>query len=242
MNSNHRDILYILSIIILLIFLKRCGESKQEAQNIIEAFQDTLTTERNRFGQQTASLKSIIVSNEKDFLKVKAKKNSDIAWLQDVVKKTKGKLQTALVLASKTSVSGSGKTKVLLGDTIVKDSIIEVWPTYEFHNRDPWHRISFKASRGNSDYEFETYDSLEVNISFRKTGFLGLGKREAISEAKNLNIYTSANSFRTVSKKVPEERFALVAGTGVSINPFASGEKIKPSIISVTLGYKIIGW
>ncbi len=212
MIAQRLNLILLVIIGALLIFTLRAYQAQKEAVHLYEAAQDTLSIMEDANGRQTARINSFKVENENAFLEMQSK-DSNILWLQQSVKKYKGKLAAMAVISTSTHETGSTKT-------IVAHDSNECNPTYKTEWHEEWSEGTIIA----------TSESIERNIKFKSDFEVIIGKssnkifqkRELNLEIRNLNPNTTTTAARSVLIKQEQKRinFGLNAGYGVDLLTF----------------------
>lgn len=213
---------YILIAVILFFYLKSC-ENNNITTNLYEATQDTLTTTRNKYGQQENKIGILEATNENQFLNIKTN-DSTIIHLQNQVKKYKGKLQSATFTSTETLDTGTTIVVITSADTIIgKDSLVYIYPKYETEWDEKWSKGEIIARRSGIFRKILTKNEYEFTqgLEKRTKGIKGIfKKREPVVTMTNLNPNTVTKELRTFTVKTPKKRFSfgLQGGYGMMLN------------------------
>lgn len=124
--------------------------------------------------------------------------------------KIQGKQMESLNIAG---ISNSNHVALSV-DTIHKDSTTE----YRFHYDDKWIKLAGIIGQ-NSALDYTTYDSLIITSYYKRSGFLGLGKKTSYVDAYSLNPHshiTGMQSIRIATEK--PKRFGLGPYVGYGWN------------------------
>lgn len=199
-------------VIILLLWRGTCNK-KESQETLYNAAQDTLKITRNELGQQVASIQVLQTTNKKQFLDLKTNDSTIIA-LQQLVKKTKN-LQSAIVVVNHTSNSISGNTVVTnSGDSIIKDSLVYVYPEYSFSRVTEWDSVNIISNKNTTKLDYKIFNEYDITVSYKKKG-LFKGKIPII-DMTNKNPYTETVALRAYQIQCDCKRGQFfAAGIGV---------------------------
>lgn len=206
-------------ILILILLLNRTCKNVSEKEHIINNLSDALTTKTNKLGQQTATIQVLTLQNEKDFLKLKTN-DSTILWLQKTVEDYKGKLHGATVVSNATTSSGSTETIIIQDhyDTIVKDSIVYLYPQYTTNWSNKWEEGYIKATKDSIFRDIKIINELEITIGKERLGFFK-GTQTNVN-IKNLNPNTKTTELRSLDFVSKDKliNFGIQGGYGYTFN------------------------
>lgn len=219
------DLLYVITVIILVLLLIGSCDKQKSAQDLYNATQDTLRVTVNKLGQQTASISVLKAADTKQFLKLKTQ-DSTILHLQDVVKDYKGRLATATVLSNTTSDVGTTATVVSFPDTSGNETKDILYPIYETQWNERWSVGSIRASRDSISRDIKVKNEYEITQGEEKRGLFK--PRILTVNVKNLNPNTETVELRVFTVDVPNKRFSfgVQAGYGVLLNGTGTGPYI----------------
>lgn len=221
-------------VLIFLLF-KGCGEQRS-TNALYLAAQDTLKLERNDKGQLKATISIMEGRRKKDLLRFETK-DSTILWLKEIVKAYEGRLNSATAFTTVTTSFGTSSTNIIGGDTVWKDSLIFVYPTYETEWDDKWGRGSIIAKRESIFRDIKVRNEYEMTQGFEKQGFLK--KKLLLVSIKNLNPNTEVLELRTYSiNRNKGNRFGLDLNVSYGIG---SNFVLKP-YIGLGVGYRIMSF
>jgi hypothetical protein len=211
MQTLSKYIPYIVIVILLLLFYRSC-EKQEELATAYSAANSEIITAKNKLGQETAQKELIQTENKKAFLNMEAQ-SKEIAELQKVVKKLRGKNVAATILTNATKRDIVIKTKtILLKDTV--DSVI--YPTYKYTKINDWENFEISASKDSLSMDYKIYNKFIITQSMEKTGGM-FSKRVPSIVVKNENPYTvtkDLQSFRIDCKCKKPMWFGIGAGAG----------------------------
>ena len=206
-----------ISIIVLLVLLyyRSCNKNQrlQNENDLYDALTDTLVKTRNKLNQETSSRKALY-SDLQSFKKLNGIKDSAILALQKAVDKN---TLTATIIRNTTVAVASGSTDTVMArDTIIKDSLIYVFPEYRKIFRDRWFLAAITANKNTTMLNFKTYNEFIIKHQWKRQD--GIFKpKSLIIEVTNLNPNTETTSLQSfVFKPKKQHRMAVFAG-GVAI-------------------------
>lgn len=212
--------------IAILAWLLMRGCDQQKADRLLqEAVQDTLRTTRNKLGQQQAKISILATASKKDFLKLKTK-DSTILKLQGLVKKFKGKIQSATVLSNITSITGTGATNVVARDTMVINDTVYIYQEYSDTFDEKWSSGVIIANKDSISRDIKVRNEFEITNGWTKRKLKNLFKDPPLEvSVLNLNPNTETTELRTFTVQPPNKRFSVSvqAGYGVLLNGFSVG-------------------
>ena len=208
-------------IILVAFLLSQCRDNKMQSA-LYEATQDSLHISINKAGQQEATISILATANKNQFLKMNTK-DTTIQKLQKVVKDYKGKIQAATVLGTSTAVTGSSVSTVTETDTVIKGSLIYIYPTYESQWDLRWSSGSIKATRDSIFRDFKVKNEFEITHGFERVGFFK--PKELNVNILNLNPNTETLELRSYMVQIPNKRFTvgIHAGYGIVMNGVSIG-------------------
>lgn len=135
-----------------------------------------------------------------------------------------GQLKSVIALG----VNNSNTVKLIV-DTVWVDS------SKYFTYKDPW--IDLKGRFGKvNELTYTTFDSLHITAYTRKSGFLGLGKKQTFIDAYSLNPHSSIGQLNGVL--ITEERPKRI-GIGAYVGYGWNGIKLSPQI-GIGFNYTLI--
>jgi len=211
MKTLSKYIPYVIIVILILLYFRSC-ESKKELATAYTAAADTLSITKNKLGQETAQKELIQTENKKAFLNMEAQ-NEEIAELQKVVKKLRGKNVAATILTNATE-----RDIVILTDTILLTDTVGsvVYPIYKYTKLTEWEDFNISASKDSVSMDYKIYNKFIITQSMEKTGGL-FSKRVPSIVVKNENPYTvtkNLQSFRIECNCKKPMWFGIGAGLG----------------------------
>jgi hypothetical protein len=223
-------------ITIILFYLLRCENGKLEEQvQINEQANSELKQHLNKEGLQVSQIQILSAEKEKAFLKMKFQ-DSVIQQLQEVVKDYKGKLKSATVLINNSTSSGGSVTTITKYDTIIKDSVIMLYPTYETAWNSKWEIGSIKATKDSIFRDIKIMNEFEITMGAVKNGMFKKKTNEVI--VKNLNPNTLTDELRTFEVRQNDKRInlGLQAGYGIGFST------MRPTTyVGVGVSFNLIG-
>lgn len=230
------ELLVIVLLIILSMSIRKCNKQEQNI-NLYEASQDTLVSYKNKYGEQISQIKVLETNNKKMFLKMKTQ-DSTIIRLQKMVKDYEGDVSVATFLGNTTSSSGGSATiiKYIKHDTVIKDSIVYLYPQYETTWANKWEQGYILAKKDSIFRDIKIRNEFEITVGDAKNGWFKKKTNEVI--VKNLNPNTITTELRTFELKQTDKKFyiSLQGGYGIGLRNF------QPTpYVGIGVSYNLIG-
>lgn len=230
-------ILSILLIIIAILFYTKCEQNENlQEQNTLHINADAELKEyKSKEGLYVSQIAILTTEREKDFLKFKSK-DSTILKLQEAVEEYKGKLRSVTIHSGRTTSKGGSITVINKTDTIIKDSLIYLYPTYESKWSNKWEIGSIIANKDSVFRDIKINNEYEITIGNVKNGIFKKKTSEVI--VKNLNPNTQTTELKTyeVIQKDKRINLGVQAGYGLGLTT------MKPTTyIGVGVSFNIIG-
>lgn len=224
---RHRGLIMLLVVGVYAIFATKSCRSKVIENNIlVEAikdkeakifyYKDQSGKEHARANQVTASKKQIeylfrgkldSISKELD---IKSKQITDYIQISN---STGGNFSSKIDTFYKTSyipVKG-------------KDSIVKTIDYLGTKYNDTWLDFKAKIKNGTFDAEYTIKDSLDIVSYWKRTGFLGLGRKDYFIDISSKNPNTkiqNAKNFKISTQKDNKIGFGLIGGYGIDVKTF----------------------
>jgi hypothetical protein len=233
LNLTLKDFIFGAAIAVLCFLLYCSDDKRRQGEHINSVLADSLETTVDDLGRQTATIQNFKLDKAKDLLKIQTN-DSTVIWLQGVVEEYKGKLQAALVASSVTSEEGSGKTRIIGGDTIWKDNVLYVYPNYETDWNKRWSEGYILATKDSISWNFKVKNEYEITVGDASNGWFK--KRVSEVSFKNLNPNTATTELRSVSVDNKGKKFHVVVYVGYG----AGANGLSPQI-GIGGGYSLIG-
>lgn len=239
---RHRGLIMLIVVGLYAIYAtKSCRHQVIENNTLIEAikdkeakivyYKDQTGKEHARVNQVTASKKQIeflfkgkldSVSKE---LNIKSKQITD--YIQ-VINSTAGKF---------TSKVDTFFTPGVVVKIQGKDSIVKTIDYLGTNYKDAWLDFKAKIKNGTFEGQYTIKDSLELVSYWKRTGFLGLGKKDYFIDISSKNPNSkiqNAKNFKIQSPKDNKIGIGIIGGFGLDVKDF------RPSpFIGVGVYYKI---
>jgi len=193
-------------------------ERAHTVQQLYEAAADELDYSNDSL---SASIRVLQAATKRQFLQLQSKDSSIIA-LQQAVKRYKGKLASATVASTVTSVSGSSETTVTPTDTVVIDSVVYVYPTYSTSWTDKWSSGTITATIDSISRVFKVTNDYTFTYGYGRWN--PFKKRDLTVTMTNLNPNTTTTELRTFTVKQSEKRFGLALYAGYGMTATVNGE------------------
>lgn len=211
---NKYKYIFLASLVLFMVLFLKFGCNKIQAFKDLKSNYETISeqvkTYKNKNGELVGQIGSLETQTKKQFLSIKSK-DSTIQWLQQTVKDYKGKLESATVASTSTTDSGSTGTVVTKWDTIVNDSVIERYPTYETLWRDKWSTGRITANNDSIVRNIKIRNEYEFTQGYERK-FLFWNSDKLTVEMTNKNPNTITNEVRTVTFKDKPRLFSIGVG------------------------------
>lgn len=196
--------LAIIALLILLYKNKKLRDEVKEKNNIVTALNDTLKITRNKDSSTTATITSFQISRAEDLLKLKTS-DSTVVRLQHLLaeeKKSIGSRGIAAVFTNTASINTTMPSIVTSKDTVVKDSVRYLYPTYTGNIDWEFVNAVVTANRDSINLKLKVVDKVDLTI--------GYDKDKPIIKLKNYNPDVITTELRSVIfSKPPQKRIGL---------------------------------
>lgn len=207
-----------IATIILFLLLKNESDKLEEVNTLNEQLGAELKQTVTKYGEQVSQIQTLQGMSENAFLQLNSK-DSTIISLQNMVENYKGKLRSATLILNTTSSIGNIATDAITyHDTIIKDSIIYIYPTYTSNWSNKWETGLISATRDSIMRDIKITNEYEITLGDVKNGFLKKKTNEVI--VKNLNPNTLTDEIKTfeVIQKDKRVNLSAQAGYGIGLN------------------------
>lgn len=217
-----REIIFFAGFIILafFLFIKGCNtpidSSKYISKAMFDASQDSLHLSRNALGQQVAETK-LMFGTISDLKKLSSSKDSSIQKLIALVNK---KTISATVVSNTTSNTVGSHTTITHTDTVRKDSLIYIYPTYTLKPVvTKWDSIVGIASRDSFKVSYKVFNSFDITQEFEKQKVAGslFKKKVPVIKVLNLNPHTETRELKSFAVQTPKQKKGYIFASGVVI-------------------------
>lgn len=210
---------------------------------MINALGDTMTTYKNKYGQEVSRISLIQTERIKDFLAIESK-DSIIQKLQREVKANKGRIKdngSVTVITNTTDIDTSGATEITYRDTITINDTVYIYPEYSFGIKSKWITANTKANKDSTYLDLSIENAYTVVLgSERPKGFKNLFKpKVAFAEVTNENPYTSTQTIRAYKVQAPKPK-RLGIGFNVGYGLILNSKPIFRPYIGIGIQYNII--
>lgn len=190
-----KDVIYIAVIIFLSFTLLGNCKKNTANKNLIQAYNDTLTTYKNTQGLNESKI-SVLSASKKDLLSLNSSKDSTIKKLQKLVKESGRNVTSATVHSGTTLGNITGNTISISKDTIYKDSIAYIYPEYHYSDSSKWHNFRITMCKDSTNLFYKINNQYSYITKYEKSkGFFSQKTPTVIVE--NLNPNTTATELRT---------------------------------------------
>lgn len=218
----------LLSILIIGMFFVIRDKSRRldDKDNFIEAMNDSLKVIRNRDSSTTATIKSVVFSNFKQFQKIKSQ-DSLIVRLQKLNKKT----QSGIAFNEETKISDKAPTKIIEKDTVYQDNLVYIYPEYRHIYNNKWYNAESITNKDTGFLSIKIRNEYDVSVE--------LGARGYVAVVTSHNPYTQTKEVRSVIiPKDSPKKFGIGIQGGYG---FSTDFKPKP-YVGVGISYSILRW
>lgn len=211
-----REIIYIIVILLCLAGMYECYKSNNQYKSLAIAAADTLMKTRNNLGQEKTAT-ALLYGTIKDFKAMRFADSSAMGKLQKMVDNL---TISATYLRTATTNNFTSASQIISGDTVVKDSLIYVYPRYHTDTTTRWTKYSITATRDSFHIAFTAFNEYQIKQEWKRNGFL---KRKTMQASViNLNPNTSTLQFQTFtiaenkSNRMRDFLFGALAGSIVT--------------------------
>lgn len=188
--------------------VQQCNQTKQPPSSFndaLEAAQDSIHTLTDNLNRQLAWT-DIIYTEKTDLQGLHVLKDSTINKLLKITKEQKQKLQSASLIATKTSFDQSVQSEIQKTDTVIQ---------YVTEYKDRWIEVSTKT-------DMDT-DSTQISLSVKNewSMWTTLEKKQLKVFVRNENPYTEIEELKSWEMALPPPRrwgFGVLAGYGIGAN------------------------
>jgi len=209
-----------LAVLTFIMYLLWSNEqqSYKELLELNEKAEATLKTYVNKNGEQVAQIQTLQANNKKAFTEMHSK-DEHIMKLQEMVEQYKGKLRSATLVTNSTHTIGNVPTVVTVNhtDTVYKDSVCYVYPTYTANWSNKWEIGLISATKDSIFRDIKISNEYEITIGKVNNGLLKKKTSEVI--VKNVNPNTITEELRTFEIVQNDKRVNLSfqAGYGIGL-------------------------
>lgn len=222
---NIREIILWGTCLFLTFFLIRgcdtpIDKDKYIPKELFDASQDTLHKFRNSFGQEETKTK-LLYGTISDLKKLSYSKDSSIQKLLALVNK---KTISATVVSNTTSGTISSGTIVTGRDTVIKDSLIYIYPEYTLKPQiTKWDSISGKATKDTFQIFYKVFNEFEITQRYEKQKVKGKLFRQKVPmiNITNLNPKTETRELKSFAVQPAKQKKGYVFIGGVLIGILA---------------------
>lgn len=224
-------------ILAVLLYLQKCSNANRadkENLQLVAALQDTLRHYKNKDSINVATISVIQTQSARDFYKLDLK-DKQLKELQAVVEEYKKTLKAGSsvtnALIETVAILKAKKPEIIFqkGDTVWKDNIAYVYPTYKDTINNQW--IKLKAKMGKDSSSFD----LKVENKF--SAIIGYKNRKPFVDLLTDNPYTTVKQLRVYQVSIPRpKRFGIGFSTGVTLD---NNLKLAP-YVGVGVNYNLL--
>lgn len=221
MNKNGiLNVALLVGMVILgFLYINKDLEMVKKDQ-LIQAREDSLQTYRNKFGQQVAEIQ-VMAGDVNDMKAYIHSQDSTIKRLAEMVSK---KTFSATIIENHTHVHGSTGTNISGADTLVKDSLIYIYPVYTGIFESEWIRETIHAGKDSIERDLVIRNRYEFSQEWEKPGkkpFNIFNRPVLQAKIVNLNPYTETKEVRSFATKAPKQNRGVWMGAGAAITVLA---------------------
>lgn len=215
-----REIILFGTCLFLAFFLiKGCNNnpfdtSKYISKELFDASQDSLHKSRNEFGEEETKTK-LLQGTISDLKNLSSSKDSSI---QKLIKLVNKKTISASVLSNTTAGTITSSTSVTSKDTLRKDSLIYLYPTYVMKPVvTRWDSVSAVATKDTFLVKYKIYNDFNFTQEYEKKKVKGkiFKSKVAIVKVVNLNPKTETKELKSFAVTQPSQKKGLIFSTGI---------------------------
>jgi len=214
MKVSTRNIIVVLAVIIfaiILIYDNRTTKTKlRDYSNIIASLNDSLIKTTNAKNQETTRANVLEISNIK-ILKELVSKDSNIVKMQKLLKQyetANRNLQQLIIIKNSTIASYQDSLVNIISssDTVIKDSVTYIYPTYykDINMFSHWITGDIKLGRSTSEINIKVDNEYQVAVFQERKNIFS--KYNTFAEVTNLNPYSKTRTLKVYSERPVEKR------------------------------------
>lgn len=232
LDLGHIILLLVIILLIVgsILLIGKYKRTLNQVNSLYEHVSDTLTLTKDELGNQIAK-NSVLESNNINLILEIKSQDTNIIWLQKEIEKYKKELEegsSVTIITDFTHIIDSLSNIIVIGrDTIVKDSLIYLYPIYDFsaekkgfhsgiNDSVTWIKYNVKAGKNLGILDLSIYNDYSVVIGEEKVGFLK--PRKTFVEITNYNPYSTISTLKSyrVSQKKTHFTVGIQAGYGIT--------------------------
>lgn len=202
-----------LALLALILSINKCNDNRleaKEANDLIEALNDSLHFFKDKSGNQTATIQTLKTKSGQDFIKISTL-NAEVKELQATVAKYKNKIKAPGSSVTNSTISTdvhtSNPTTIIKLDTVGK----YIYPTYTDTINNRWIKMDVTMDRNNSKF------NLTVENTF--SAVVGEYKKKPFVEITLDNPYSRVKKLRSYQVSMPKpKRWGLGISGGATLN------------------------
>lgn len=221
MSRSQQNLYTAIAFVVIVVFflLLRSCERKQSAE-VINSYEDSLSTVRNHLGQEVAT-NHLIVDAYTTVKAISRQKDSVLNQLQAIIDR---KTYSATILSTATHHTQSGKTKI---EKPVQGGVftLDTRPVYLMNKVSEWGSVSVRATADSIYFFYNAYNKFEIKQTWKRKWFLS--RKQNYVEVTSLNPNTITTGLRSFKLESTTRNFSLGLFVGVGID-----EKFKPKPIA----------
>lgn len=181
-------------MVLALFWIKGCQENKTLSHNMAAAHAEVKHL-KTKDGLNQAKIQTL-VGTRKELLQFNAESNKELKRLQEIVRKAGKTTQSAMVMASVTAASGTGKTTITGSDILAVSDTMYIYPQYQYTDSCQWHVLDVTMNKDSTRFRYKVFNDYDFITRLEKQK--GLFKpRVQISTITNLNPNTHTQEIRT---------------------------------------------
>lgn len=232
--SSFTRIMFVVTFISLIgmgVAMKSCNENRRdntELVSVIDAMNDTLEVSINTDSSKTARINAFETSR-KTLLSLRSK-DSTIKALQKLVDKN---TKSATVFNSNTNIKSNTKNTITSKDTIIKDSLIYIYPEYRsLVSMGKWVNGTAVSNKDGTVLDLQIRN--EFNVVIKKKD------KKSVVEVTSMNPYSTLESVRSFTE-IPKDVKRIGIGLHVGYGATLMNNEIKLTpVVSVGINYNLI--
>lgn len=232
--SSFTRIMFVVTLMALIgmgVAMKSCNENRRdntELVSVIDAMNDTLEVSINTDSSKTARINAFETSR-KTLLSLRSK-DSTIKALQKLVDKN---TKSATVFNSNTNIKSNTKNTITSKDTIIKDSLIYIYPEYRsLVSMGKWVNGTAVSNKDGTVLDLQIRN--EFNVVIKKKD------KKSVVEVTSMNPYSTLESVRSFTE-IPKDVKRIGVGLHVGYGATLMNNEIKLApVISIGVNYNLI--
>lgn len=188
-----KECMYVSVILILLVFCYTGCERDTTNIDALNSVVDSLQKSKDVLKRETSKT-AVLKLTYNELKNIHVADSTSIGKLKKIVDRL---TRIATILSSTTKNKFTAATITLSGDTVIKDSLIYVYPSYSSAYSNQWERFKLSASRDTFHVDYKVFNDFEIKQEWKRNGIFK--RRTLEASIKNLNPHTETIQFKTYS-------------------------------------------